>query len=65
MALYFYTRRRGGACAATDAEVQPVVRFREQDQAPNTWIESLYYFAEAIRSVGPCKKTRGEKCLQL
>ena len=51
VAVYFYSRRRGGTCGPSDAseEVQPVERFRHHSHAPNTWLEALFYFAEAIR----------------
>lgn len=51
MAVYFYSRRSGGACGPPDpsAAVQPVERFRHHSRAPNTWLEALFYFAEAIR----------------
>jgi hypothetical protein len=51
VAVYFYSRRRGGACGPPDAAVaaQPVERFRHHSHAPNTWLEALFYFAEAIR----------------
>ncbi len=49
VAVYFYSRRAGGACAPGVAAAAPVERFRHHSHAPNTWLESLYYFAEAIR----------------
>ena len=53
VAVYFYSRRRGGTCGPSDAseDVQPVERFRHHSHAPNTWLEALFYFAEAIRWV--------------
>jgi hypothetical protein len=53
VAVYLYSRRRGGACAPPDASavVQPIERFRHHSHAPNTWLEALFYFAEAIRWV--------------
>ena len=56
VAVYFYSRRRGGSCGPPDAseEVQPVERFRHHSHAPNTWLEALFYFAEAIRWVLGC-----------
>jgi hypothetical protein len=67
VAVYFYSRRRGGTCGPADAseEVQPVERFRHHSHAPNTWLEALFYFAEAIRRVLRTRLTQNTcACLQ-
>eukprot|EP00208_Stichococcus_sp_RCC1054_P008688 CAMPEP_0206152198 /NCGR_PEP_ID=MMETSP1473-20131121/39206_1 /ASSEMBLY_ACC=CAM_ASM_001109 /TAXON_ID=1461547 /ORGANISM="Stichococcus sp, Strain RCC1054" /LENGTH=723 /DNA_ID=CAMNT_0053549757 /DNA_START=675 /DNA_END=2843 /DNA_ORIENTATION=+ len=49
VAMYLYSRRRGGACGPGEAGA--VERFRQQTHAPSTWLEAVYYSAEAIRHV--------------
>ena len=46
--LGVWRRREGGACGAP-GEQGYVERFRQQTHAPSTWLEAVYYSAEAIR----------------
>lgn len=44
--------RRGGTCTTDDSAGEGtsyVERFRQQTHAPSTWLEAVYYSAEAIR----------------
>ena len=54
---YFYSRReRGAICgfggrtaAGSQPAVPPAIRFSKAHQPPSTWMEALYFFAEALR----------------
>lgn len=54
VALYFSYRARVASCgvAGAGSELSPLTgnnAFRESFQAPNTWLEALFFFAEALR----------------
>ena len=56
---YFYSQRRerialcgfGGGRSGPGAQpaVPPAARFSKAHQPPSTWMEALYFFAEALR----------------
>ncbi len=55
VALYFSYRRSLACGSAVDtAELQEAatrVHFKDTYQAPNTWLEAMYFFAEALRYI--------------
>lgn len=59
VALYFYSRTKSTGCVGPGHGVRcgpdgrPIKgqHFQTVYQAPNTWVEAMYFFAEALRCV--------------
>lgn len=51
-AMYIYSRRQNGSCLThLDGASSYAERFQQHTYAPSTWLEAVYYSAEAIRHV--------------
>ena len=63
VAFYFYSKRVRlcgfGGRVSEPASLDSSNHFEGAYQAPSTWVEALYFFAEALRcaSSAPCKQT--------